>query len=523
MMSLREASKASTINPFASASLSGASMDRPIADRMAETEHSEVQDLITEEKQRIMDGRISADLKTYYHMPNISYPDYTESDVEDLSNNLSLLSAKSVLPSANARMSHPASTSRWPYPQYTPYVPPPSAHQLYAPEGEDARLTGRTEALPYRVGDGHTEFERPISAARTSQQENDTTKPSGLDWLIPVPSNPPSYIALSSDQQLRDIERERMRSKQLETRTMQHADPKAYKGMVGNDNVSLARENPNDKILEKKLEMYKQKIRDLENGGIASQNLKYELNTRSPPSALPTPEKSLFEKYNENMRHEQLKPKRSLITKAFIGEENALKSPEAYTQPFCEFLTENPTVFHAVDYFEKKLEKAGFKKLSERKTWNEELVAGGKYFVSRNGSSLIAFSVGDVYKSGNGVAMIAGHVDALTAKLKPISTKKTSAGYLQLGVAPYAGALNTTWWDRDLGIAGKVLVKDESTGKIMPKLVKLGWPSKFFHSPLYEFPNIISCPYSNACPTLRCWYAWTKQRRNTSRPHYWAR
>lgn len=103
---------------------------------------------------------------------------------------------------------------------------------------------------------------------------------------------------------------------------------------------------------------------------------------------------------------------------------------------------------------------------------------GGKYFVSRNGSSLIAFSVGGDYSSGGGVAMVAGHVDALTARLKPVSNKKTSAGYLQLGVAPYAGGLNTTWWDRDLGIGGRVLVKDPGTGKIVTKLVKLGWPSK---------------------------------------------
>jgi aminopeptidase I len=77
--------------------------------------------------------------------------------------------------------------------------------------------------------------------------------------------------------------------------------------------------------------------------------------------------------------------------------------------------------------------------------------------------------------------MIAGHVDALTARLKPVSTKTTKAGYVQLGVAPYAGALNTTWWDRDLGIGGRVLVKDETTGKIETKLVKLGWPSMFLH------------------------------------------
>lgn len=98
--------------------------------------------------------------------------------------------------------------------------------------------------------------------------------------------------------------------------------------------------------------------------------------------------------------------------------------------------------------------------------------------MTRNGSSLIAFTVGGGYKSGNGVAMVAGHVDALTARLKPVSNKKTSAGYVQLGVAPYAGALNTTWWDRDLGIGGRVLVKDPDTGKIATKLVKLGWPSK---------------------------------------------
>jgi aminopeptidase I len=75
--------------------------------------------------------------------------------------------------------------------------------------------------------------------------------------------------------------------------------------------------------------------------------------------------------------------------------------------------------------------------------------------------------------------MIAGHIDAVTARLKPVSAKKTTAGYVQLGVAPYAGALNSTWWDRDLGIGGRVLVRDAETGKIVTKLVKLGWPSGF--------------------------------------------
>lgn len=75
------------------------------------------------------------------------------------------------------------------------------------------------------------------------------------------------------------------------------------------------------------------------------------------------PEKSLFEKYNESVQEQHNKPKGSLITKGLVREGNVLKSPEAYTQPFCDFLTDNPTVWHTVNYFETKLEKAGFKKV----------------------------------------------------------------------------------------------------------------------------------------------------------------
>ncbi|EOD52829.1 putative aspartyl aminopeptidase protein [Neofusicoccum parvum UCRNP2] len=154
------------------------------------------------------------------------------------------------------------------------------------------------------------------------------------------------------------------------------------------------------------------------------------------------------------------------------GARRSLK-PEDYTQPFCSFLTDNPTVFHAVAAVAGELQAAGYQKLSERDVW--KLDAGGKYFVERNGSSLIAFAVGDAYEPGNGAAILAGHIDALTAKLKPIPKLRTKAGYEQLGVAPYAGALNSTWWDRDLGVGGRVLVR-EASGKVVSKLVKLDWP-----------------------------------------------
>ncbi|KAL8672065.1 MAG: hypothetical protein Q9168_003460 [Polycauliona sp. 1 TL-2023] len=149
---------------------------------------------------------------------------------------------------------------------------------------------------------------------------------------------------------------------------------------------------------------------------------------------------------------------------------------KAYTQPFLDFITENPTVFHAVDAVAKRLESNGFTKLSSRENWTNQIKKEGKYFVERNGSAIIAFVVGSKYRPGNGAAVIAAHIDALTTKLKPIPTKPTKAGYVQLGIAPYAGALNKTWWDRDLGIGGKVLVKDNSTGQIVTKLVKMDHP-----------------------------------------------
>lgn len=153
-----------------------------------------------------------------------------------------------------------------------------------------------------------------------------------------------------------------------------------------------------------------------------------------------------------------------------------LLKPEGFTTPFCDFLTNSPTTFHAVSHFKCQLSKAGFSELSARDRWDGKLEAGGRYYVTRNGTSLIAFTVGPDYEPGNGVAMVAGHIDALTAKLKPHSVKPMHAGYVELGVAQYAGALNKTWWDRDLSIGGRVVLRDPLSGKTTTKLVKVDWP-----------------------------------------------
>ncbi|PHH81232.1 hypothetical protein CDD82_1209 [Ophiocordyceps australis] len=150
--------------------------------------------------------------------------------------------------------------------------------------------------------------------------------------------------------------------------------------------------------------------------------------------------------------------------------------PEAFTEPFMSFLRNNPTVFHVVEHFRKKLHQAGFQELSERTSWIGKVKPGGKYWTTRNGSSLVAFKVGESYSPGNGFAMVAGHIDALTARLKPVSKLDDKAGYTQLAVAPYAGGLNHTWWDRDLALGGRVVVREESSDHTTTRLFKTDRP-----------------------------------------------
>ena len=78
-------------------------------------------------------------------------------------------------------------------------------------------------------------------------------------------------------------------------------------------------------------------------------------------------------------------------------------NPDDYAKPFLEFINNNPTVFHTIDYCSKRLDQAGFTKLFEKENWSETLQVGGKYYITRNGSSLVAFTIPSSYIPGNGV------------------------------------------------------------------------------------------------------------------------
>lgn len=108
---------------------------------------------------------------------------------------------------------------------------------------------------------------------------------------------------------------------------------------------------------------------------------------------------------------------------------------------YIEFTYKNPTIYHVVNFFKSQLELKGFTYLPESKSWAD--LKAGKYFTTRNGSSLAAFVVGKDWQASKGVGAIGSHIDSLTTVLKPNSTKAKVDGYELLGVAPYAGTLGS--------------------------------------------------------------------------------
>lgn len=125
-------------------------------------------------------------------------------------------------------------------------------------------------------------------------------------------------------------------------------------------------------------------------------------------------------------------------------------------EKLCKFLDYAHSTYHAVDYLKKELISSGYQPLSEGKDW--ALTAGGKYFVTRGGSAVMAFRVPE--GSPKGFLMSASHSDRPTFKLK--ENGELEGKYTRLSVERYGGMLIAPWLDRTLSLAGRVLVETDS-------------------------------------------------------------
>ena len=130
-----------------------------------------------------------------------------------------------------------------------------------------------------------------------------------------------------------------------------------------------------------------------------------------------------------------------------------------------EFLDASHSVYHATAYLAQTLEQAGYTRLEETKSW--ALQPGGKYYLTRGGSAVIAFRIPE--GKPQGFLLSASHCDRPTFKIK--ENGELTGTYTRLTTEKYGGMIMSTWLDRPLSIAGRVLVETE-TG-IESKLVNI--------------------------------------------------
>ena len=121
----------------------------------------------------------------------------------------------------------------------------------------------------------------------------------------------------------------------------------------------------------------------------------------------------------------------------------------------CDFLNASHSVYHAAAYLAKELEDAGYTRLSEADCW--ELTSGGKYYLVRGGTAVMAFRIPE--GDPRGFLMSASHSDRPTFKVK--ENAELCGAYTRLAVERYGGMLIAPWLDRPLSIAGRVLVETE--------------------------------------------------------------
>src|SRR5690606_17254134 len=144
----------------------------------------------------------------------------------------------------------------------------------------------------------------------------------------------------------------------------------------------------------------------------------------------------------------------------------------AFNERLLEFLRGSPTPFHAVAEMARTLVAAGFQYLGDGDAW--KLEAGGRYFTTRNGSSIIAFVKGREDAVAQGMRLAGAHTDSPCLMVKP-RPELAGRGYCRLGVEVYGGALLNPWFDRDLSIAGRIVYR-AAGGQLAHKLIDFGAP-----------------------------------------------
>ncbi|MEG0306676.1 MAG: M18 family aminopeptidase [Clostridium sp.] len=145
-----------------------------------------------------------------------------------------------------------------------------------------------------------------------------------------------------------------------------------------------------------------------------------------------------------------------------------------FAKELVDFLYDSPTAFHAVENVKEYLTNNSFQELKEEAKWNLE--KGGKYYTTKNGSALIAFTVGEGEVEEHGFKIVGAHTDSPTFRIKPNSEIISENNYVKLNTEAYGGLIRSTWMDRPLSVAGRVVLKGENPLNPIARLVNIKKP-----------------------------------------------
>lgn len=151
-----------------------------------------------------------------------------------------------------------------------------------------------------------------------------------------------------------------------------------------------------------------------------------------------------------------------------------MKQELIFANELIDFLYESPTAFHAVENVKKDLNANGFVELREEDKWS--LQQGGKYYTTKNDTALIAFTIGKGNLEEFGFKLVGAHTDSPTFRIKPNCEMVSEGSYLKLNTEVYGGLIRSTWMDRPLSVAGRVVLKGENPLRPTTKLVNIKKP-----------------------------------------------
>ena len=153
---------------------------------------------------------------------------------------------------------------------------------------------------------------------------------------------------------------------------------------------------------------------------------------------------------------------------------------KSFAREVIEFIDESPSTYHVVKNCSDILDENGFERIMPREKW--EIKKGGKYFFKKSSSTIIAFTIGENFDVKKGFKIFGSHTDSPCFRIKP-NPEMVTENIVRLNTEVYGGPILSTWFDRPLSIAGRVIVKGEAP--FFPKTVKIK-----IDEPLLTIPNL---------------------------------